>query len=119
MPKRLRKPGPDAADVKERSFVVCAHDEGPERVLPLSLAGRDAGNHTIEGRLLLDLDPILAPLPRAVSGVASLRDDPFEPSREDRVVVVDPTGLDVIAHDDAIVFLQDFLQKGLPLHLGL
>src|SRR5439155_17231928 len=100
MAERLREARSDAAHVEQRSFEVGPHDQRTERVLPLALPRCDACNHAIERRLLLDLDPVLAPLPGTVSSILSFRNDPFEAACDDRVVIVDPAGLDVLAEDD-------------------
>src|SRR5437660_4060051 len=118
-PEELGESRADAADVEQGALIVRAHDQGAERVLPLPLPGRDARDHAVEGRLLLDLDPVLRPFTRRVPRIFSLRDDAFQAAGDDGVVVVDPAGLDVVAEHDPIVLPDDHTKERLPLHLRL
>src|SRR5438094_4544664 len=118
-PEELGESRADAADVEQLALVVRAHDQGAEGVLPLPFAGRDARDHAVEGRLLLDLDPVLRPFAGRIPRILSFRDDAFQAAPDHGVVVVDPARLDVIAEHDPIVLLEDLAKKGLPLHLRL
>src|SRR5256712_10847566 len=117
-PQFFGEAGPDPADVEEYPFEVGPEDQRPERVFSLALAGRDPANDAVQRRLLLDLDPVFAPLADLVPGLLVLRDDALEASGDDRVVIVDPAALDVVAEDDPIVDLDEIGQQRLPLHLG-
>src|SRR3989441_1429683 len=117
-PQLLGEAGPDPADVEERALEVRSEDQRPERVLALAFARGDPADDRVEGRLLLDLDPVLAPLSDLITGLLVFRDDALETARDDRVVVVDPAALDVIAQDDPVVDLDEIRQDRLALHLG-
>src|SRR5881628_3924279 len=56
------KTGPDAADMEERAFEIGPEDQGPERVRALAFARGDPADDAVQGRLLLDLDPVFASL---------------------------------------------------------
>ena len=116
--QRLGEAGPDPTDMEERAFEVGSEDQRPERVLALAFARGDPADDGVERRLLLDLDPVLAPRANPVPGLLVLRDDAFETARDDRVVVIDPAALDVVAQDDPIVDLDEIRQDRLALHLG-
>src|SRR5438552_3134524 len=103
--------------MEERALEVRSEDQGPERVLSLAFAGRDPADDGVERRLLLDLDPVLAPFTHLVARLLVLGDDALETARDDRVVVIDPAALDVVAQDDPIVDLDQIGQDRLALHL--
>src|SRR5439155_3651946 len=114
-PQLFGEAGPDPADVEERAFEVGSEDQRPERVLALAFARGDPADDGVERRLLLDLDPVFAPRANPVPRLLVLRDDAFEAARDDRVVVIDPAALDVVAQDDPIVDLDEIRQDRLAL----
>src|SRR5207245_7426420 len=67
--------GPDTADVEQRALEVRPQDQRPERVFALAFAGRDPANDAVQRRLLLDLDPVFAPLADLFTGLLLLPDD--------------------------------------------
>src|SRR2546428_423725 len=109
--------GSDTADVEQRALEVRPQDQRPKRVFALAFAGRDPTDDAVQRRLLLDLDPVFAPLADLVPGLLVLRDDALEASGDDHVVIVDPAALDVVAEDDPIVDVDEIGQQRLPLHL--
>src|SRR5207245_7863331 len=117
-PQLFGETGPDPADVEERALEVRPEDQGPERVLSLAFARGDPADDAVQGRLLLDLDPVLAPPADVVPGLLVLRDDALEAPRDDGAVIIEPAALDVIAQADAIVDLDEIGQDRLALHLG-
>src|SRR2546422_4395667 len=117
-PQLFGEAGPDPTDVEERALEVRSEDQRPERVLALAFARSDPADDRVEGRLLLDLDPVLAPLADLIAGLLVLRDDALETPRDDRVVIVDAAALDVVAQHDPIIDLDEIRQDRLALHLG-
>ena len=98
--------------------MVGTEDRGAERVAPPPLPRRDPADHAVEGRFLLDLDPVPPPGPGLVPARRPLRDDPLEAPRKDRVVVVHPAGRDEVAQDDMLVDDDEVLEDRLPLEEG-
>src|SRR5207249_1593067 len=117
-PQLFGETGPDPANVEERAFEIGPEDQGPERVRALALARGDPADDAVQSRLLLDLDPVLAPLADVVPGLLVLRDDALEAPRDDGIVVIDPAAFDVVAQDDFVIHLDEIGQDRLALHLG-
>src|SRR3990170_3766908 len=114
----LGEPRPPPAEMDETAFLVGPEDEGSERVAPLPLARRDPADDAVEGRLLLDLHPVLAPRPRPLPARLALRDDALPTPREDHVVVVHASGRDDVAQDDMVVDRDEVVEDRLPFEEG-
>src|SRR3972149_1902100 len=117
-PSQLIESRPDAAQVHELAVVVRAEDQRAEARRPLAETFRDPTHDAVLKLGLLDLDPVLAPLPEMVPRPPALRQNALEASLHDGSEERDALLFDDLAQDDAVVHGERFAQEGVPLLEG-